>query len=214
MLQFVREIPLRIVLQGTPSSRRGFLFHLAAGFAPKSGTVDPLSGMSVNLMAVDAWLGELKKELEESVFTSPTESLNHALAEVMAVTRLRLAELAESENVMLGSLYFREERGWSYSWDLHQSPEEQRFTYSHYLEFLPKTKPFRLLRFDLSWQRQHSCEADYQHEGFKLMKTLRGATLEELLSQAAQFKGRVVGAGTRLTSVELHDLSGGFSLQL
>ena len=50
MLQLIRETPIRVVSEGTLSSRRGFLFYIAAGFSKE---VDPLSGMSVDLVQVD-----------------------------------------------------------------------------------------------------------------------------------------------------------------
>lgn len=201
MLQFVRRIPIRILMQGALSSRRGFLFHLAAGFSPSHGQVDPLSGMSVNLVAVDQWLTELKAELERNVFISPTESLHHSLAEVMAVVRLNLAERAEEEKVQLASLCFEEERGWRCAWNAQQSPEELRLSYSHYLEFLPKEGAFELLRLDLTWCRTLGCEEDFQREGFKLVKALQASTLDDLLLQAASLKGRILASGSCLESV-------------
>ncbi len=101
MLQLVREIPIYTTIQGALSSRRGFLFHLSAGF---SHEVDPLSGMSVNLVKVDEWLWRLKKNLEKDVFVSETESLNHTFAEIMAVTRLNLLEETEKKKKKKASL--------------------------------------------------------------------------------------------------------------
>lgn len=207
MLQFVREIPIRITLQGTLSSRRGFLFHLAAGFAPKDGHIDPLSGMSVNLMDVDRWLGALKAEFERDLFVSKSASLNHALAEVMAVARLKLAENAEGAGAALHSLTFREERGWSFQWNLHQSPEEQRFVYSHFLELVPKNQTCELVRLDFSWHRVFDCEAEYQHEGFRLLKGLSLSGLDDLLFRLQELKGHTLSSGTCLEDISVHLLA-------
>lgn len=212
MLQFVREIPIRITLKGALSSRRGFLFHLAAGFSPKSGRIDPLSGMSVNLMDVDQWLGALRAELERDVFISKNASLNHALAEVMAVARLKLAENAEQADTVLSSLTFREERGWSFQWNLQQSPEQQRFVYSHFLELVPQGKSCQLLRLDFVWCRVYDCEEDYQHEGFRLLKGLTLSGLDDILMQAASLKGRKLSSGSYLESIQVHVLGEEVSL--
>lgn len=214
MLQFVREIPIRITLQGTPSSRRGFLFHLAAGFASADGSVDPLSGMSVNLLLVDRWLAELKSGLEQAVFVSKNESLNHALAEVMAVARLKLTECAEVAGATLQSLSFREERGWSFQWNASQSPQEQRFTYGQYFEMVPKSSSSELVRVEIRWHRMFDCEGDYQHEGFRLLKGLSLITQEELLQQLGRLVGYRLSSGSSVESITVNLLSRDIRLSL
>lgn len=215
MLQFVREIPIRISIQGTLSSRRGFLFYLAAGFAPQSGAVDPLSGMSVNLTSVDQWLASLKQELEGSAFTSAGETLNHGFADLMAVVRLRLTELAEQEGVRVVSLAFREERGWSYRWNSSMSPEQQLFSYSQFLELVPAAATSELLKVELEWLRAHGCEFEYQHEGLMLMKTTLGANgLEPLLTALRSLKGRSLPSGTRLNAIRVHVLAESLTLEI
>ena len=93
-----------------------------------------MSGMTVNLMLVDQWLGQLKASLEKDIFISKSDSLNHAFAEILAVTRLNLIEQAEKEQATLVSLSFREERGWGFSWDHQMSPENMRIHHSQFLE--------------------------------------------------------------------------------
>lgn len=203
MLQFVREIPIRMVIQGALSSRRGFLFHLAAGF---SHDIDPLSGMSINLVKVDEWLWKLKKNLEKDVFISETESLNHSFAEIMAVTRLSLLEEVEKEKAELTSLHFREERGWSFAWNSAMSPQEMIFQNSHYIESLPREGHFDLLRVHLEWRRQPHCEADYAHESFLLLKSLTHTTAEDLHKKAAALVGHQLESGTSLQRVHLDHL--------
>lgn len=213
MLQFVREIPIRIVLQGALSSRRGFLFHLAAGFRPAGDYVDPLSGMSVNLVTVDQWLAELKAEMESTSWNYDGGTLPPALAEVLVRARQILSAKAASTGVSLASLKFREERGWNFQWAVSQ-PEQLKFTYSHYLEFLPQHEEFRLLRLDLTWSRVSSCDSDFQHEGFKLLKTVQTSRFEDLLQMLSGFQGQRLESGSFLKSVEVFDLASDFSLML
>ncbi|MFV8258050.1 hypothetical protein ACNQKP_09595 [Bdellovibrio bacteriovorus] len=168
--------------------------------------------MSVNLMDVDQWLGALKAELERDLFVSKSASLNHALAEVMAVARLKLAENVEGAGAVLHSLTFREERGWSFGWNAQQSPEEQRFVYSHFLELVPQDQSSQLLRLDFVWCRVFDCEADYQHEGFRLLKGLKLSGLEDVLSQAAALKGRKLASGSSLEFIRVHVLADGLCL--
>lgn len=215
MLQFVREIPIRVSLQGTLSSRRGFLFYLAAGFAAQSGEVDALSGMSVNLTSVDQWLGILRQEIEGTVFTSPGEILNHGFADLMAVVRLRLTELAEKDGVKVVSLCFREERGWSYRWTSSMSPEHQLFSYFQFAELLTPGTAAQLLKVELQWLRAYGCESDYQHEGLMLMKTTQPAKgLEELLTVLRALKGHSLSSGTRLQDLRVHLVAESMSLEV
>ncbi|WP_374030072.1 hypothetical protein [Bdellovibrio bacteriovorus] len=209
MLQFVREIPILIVIQGALSSRRGFLFHLAAGFTKE---IDPLSGMSVNLMLVDEWLKDLKTDLEATLFESSSESVNHAFAEVMAVARLNLTEKAEKEGAQLASLRFREERGWSFSWSHEQSPEEMMFTYPHYIESLPKNEKFDLLRVNFEWHRVQGCEADYQHEGFLLLKKLAQKEASELQNSLPSLLQTKLPSGSSLQNIELEYLGANYKV--
>nr|WP_295905977.1 hypothetical protein [uncultured Bdellovibrio sp.] len=211
MLQFVREVPIRIVIQGALSSRRGFLFHLAAGF---SHDIDPLSGMSVNLMFVDEWLWKLKKDLEKDPFISSRESFNHAFAEVMAVTRLNLTQNAAELGVTLSSLTFREERGWSFSWNSAQAPEEMTFQYKHYIESMPKEGACDLVRVAFDWERVQGCEADYQHEGFLLLKPIANKDSEVLREELAKVVGHVLPSGSTLKNVQIEYLGENYRLTL
>lgn len=211
MLQFIREIPIRVEVQETLSLRRGFLFYLAAGF---SKDVDSQSGMSANLMSVDSWLQRLRADLEGTVFVLGTKNLNHAYAEVMAVARLNLIEKAEKEGVTLVSLRFREERGWSFFWSSSMSPGDMIFSFPHYLESLPRSEPFDLLKVYLQWHRTQGCEADYQHEGFKLMKTLAAQPAQGVHESLRTFVGKKLESGSFLGSIRVEHLGEGFSLEL
>lgn len=212
MLQFVREIPISIILEGASSARRGFLFHLAAGF---SKDINPLSGMTVNLMLVDQWLGELRASLEKDVFSSKSESLSHAFAEILAVTRLNLVEQAEKEQATLVSLSFREERGWRFSWNHKLSPEQMLVSYSQFLEaFVHERENFALLKAEFEWLRVANCETDFSHESFKIVKNLSVKSFAELSEALSLKKGQRVQSGSRLDSITIHHLTQGYHLTL
>lgn len=206
MLQFVREIPIRIVIQGALSARRGFLFHVAAGF---SGEVDPLSGMSANLVLVDEWLWKLKKDLEKDIFQATSESFNHTFAEVMAIARLRLTENATAEGVHLASLTFREERGAMFAWDQGLSPDQMKFTSFQFIEAFPKGGEFQLLRLGFQWQRVQGCEADYAHESFRILKSLSYSDAASLYTKLTDFVGVKLDSGSSLFSVSVENLEDG-----
>lgn len=224
MLQFVREIPIRIVIEGASSVRRGFLFYLAAGFHKE---IEPLSGMSADLVMVDQWLGTLKKDLEQSPFkalhknslengmaSSPDTSLgtiNHSLAEIMAVTRLNLMEKAEKEGVVLKSLRFREERGWSFSWNSAQSSEEMIFSHTYYLETFTKTAGFDLLKVTFSWARRQGCEFDYYRESLRLLKVCQSRPFKNLHKELNAVLGSKLPSGSFLNSIEVNHLGEQFS---
>lgn len=199
MLQFVRQTPIQIVFEKALSERRGFLFHLAAGF---SKNVDPLSGMTVNLVVVDQWLRDLKSDLEGTLFRTETESLNHGFAELMGVLRLNLAERAETEKAKLASLTLREERGWSLSWNSSLSPEEMIVTRSHYIEQFAQDQ-FELIQLKFNWLRVAGCEADYGHEGFLLLKHSQVQSAEIFMQNLKQFLGHTLTSGSFLKSIEV-----------
>ncbi|WP_415061935.1 hypothetical protein [Bdellovibrio sp.] len=203
MLQFVREIPISIVIEAAPSQRRGFLFHLAAGF---SKDVDPLSGMTVNLMAVDQWLSDLKVNLEKAAFIS--------FAEVMAVARLTLLERANKEAATLQSLSFREERGWAFSWNSEDSEDVLNFSYAHYLESFPKNEKFDLLKVVFHWRRLQNGEEDFQHEGFKLLKELSLKESVDLHESLHDCVGHRLASGSFLQKVEILHLGAGYSVSV
>ncbi|WP_413584615.1 hypothetical protein [Bdellovibrio sp. HCB274] len=212
MLQFVREIPVSIVLQSASSARRGFLFHMAVGFSKE---VNPLSGMTVNLMLVDAWLGKLKADLESTAFHSRSDSLSHAFAEIMAVARLNLIEQCEAEEAQLISISFREERGWSFSWQHLQSPQEMTVTQPHFLEaFLQNTADFGLLKVEFAWNRVADCEADFSHEGFKILKTISARSVSELADKLAPLKEFRLSSGSSLQEIHIKHLSWQYCLSL
>lgn len=203
MLQFVREIPIRIVIQGALSYRRGFLFHVAAGF---NHEVDVLSGMSVNLMDVDLWLAALKKELEKEVFHVSSESFNSCFAEIMSLAQSLLSKMATEQGVTLASLTFREERGSIFSWDCAEPRDRLKFTSFQYVESFSHSVAFQLLRCGFVWQRAQGCEADYSYESFRLLKSLSNREAAPLPRQLEQLIGVKLNSGSTLMSVQIEYL--------
>lgn len=205
MLQFVREVPVRILMQKTSSERRGFLFYLSAGFSKE---INPLSGMTVNLVEVDKWLSELRYEMQESIFES-------SLDEVMAFARDFLQERAATEKAELVSVEFREERSWSFAWSNEQAEDTMTIKYQHYLEaFALQPEDFGLLKIEFSWLRAAHSEIDFQHEGFKILKNLAPKNPSQLREQLQAHRGMFLSDGSSLASVTLHYLGEDFELTL
>ncbi|WP_246845950.1 hypothetical protein [Bdellovibrio sp. ZAP7] len=185
---------------------------MAAGFSKE---INPLSGMSVNLVLVDQWLAELKKDLEQTVFQSKSESLSHAFAEIMAVTRLNLIEHAEKEKAQLISLEFKEERGWGFAWNHDQSPENLLIKHTHFLEgFLTDPSEASLCKVEFVWLRTPDCETDFAHEGFKVLKVLAAKNFQDLQTKLSLHKGGELDSGSILVEIHIHNLSRAFSISL
>lgn len=213
-LQFVREIPIRIVIEAS-SARRGFLFHVAAGFFKD---IEPLSGMSADLMLVDQWLMGLKKDLEQTLFITSSESFNHSFAEILAVTRLNLMEEAEREGTLLKSLLFREERGWSFSWDSSLPAGALIVSHSLYLESFARSaaandvEAFDLLKVTFNWSRKQGCEADFSHETLKLLKACQRHGSDKLHQKLQAVLGTTLPSGSFVKSIEINYLGEKYSL--
>lgn len=211
MLQFVRETPIRIHFQETLSMRRGFLssesrlffFHVSAGF---SKAVDPLSGMTVNLVLVDQWLADLKKNFESDS--------QGALLEMVFQARSFLQEKAKKEGAILTHLDFREERGWSLSWAPDLGDKELRMSSVYFLESLPKNEKGDLIKLQLRWRGSWSPQADLFAEGFRLIKNLPREEASSLQKEVASLIGTRVSAGPFLESALIQYLGEGYSLEL
>lgn len=203
MLQFVRQIPIRIVIQGTLSSRRGFLFSLAAGFSKK---VDPLTGMSVNLSEVDKWLVEAENRFSGFLSVSDYDSIHDGIADWVQAIQSFLSEKAKGEGAILSSLTLREERGWEVSWNLQLPEAKLLFTYSHYLEVFPAKERFDLLKVNFTWMRRVGCTVDCQHEGFKILKAMKPQDVSSLENSLKQVVGKCVGEELTSDSTKLHSV--------
>ncbi|WP_373997717.1 hypothetical protein [Bdellovibrio bacteriovorus] len=214
MLSFVREIPISLVIEGALSARRGFLFYVSAGFhAP----INPLSGMSADLVLIDKWLGELKSHLESKAWIAETEILNPTWASVLAESRNFLSQKADAAEVKLYSLNFREERHWSFSWDTTQTLLQARFSYAHYLESLPLDGKFELLKLNFIWKHDSKNginQDDYRHEGFRLLKSASQKTSDDFFKEVDSWVGKRLPSQSFLEQVKIEFLTSGHSLIL
>lgn len=126
MVSFFRELPFQIQIQGQLS-----IFRFAAGF---SKSVDPLSGMTVNLKYVNSWLEALQQDCRGRHFSDPGEMLMaaNAFLEPLAqeqralVTRLQIRfenqdQLSKSFDEKLNE-NFEFQKSW---WVTRTSPQQR-----------------------------------------------------------------------------------------
>lgn len=208
MLQFFREAPIRIQFQA-PSERRGFLFSLAAGF---SKDIDPLSGMSVNLVDVDQWMTELQNSMQGKVYD--LESDIHLAARLVYECRDRLRKSAEASGVALTSLKLTEERSGVFSWDTHVREGFFNQECSYYLEFFEDGHFVDLLQMRFRWLSPNTCQEDLFSEGLKLLKDVRALSQEDLAQTLSPFKGILQEKGNILEAIVLEYRSLGYRLEL
>lgn len=90
MISLYRELPFQLKIRG-----QFFLFRFAAGY---SKTVDPQSGMTVNLKYLNSWLEALRGHCQDQDFTSPCEILQVARSFLKA---LAVAQQASLERVQI-----------------------------------------------------------------------------------------------------------------
>ncbi|KYG70192.1 hypothetical protein AZI85_13655 [Bdellovibrio bacteriovorus] len=187
---------------------------MSAGF---QAPIDPLSGMSADLVLVDKWLGELKSHLESKTWMAETEILNPTWASLLAESRNFLSQKADAAQVKLYSLNFREERHWSFSWDTTQTLLQARFSYAHYLESLPLDGKFELLKINFIWKHDSKNginQDDYRHEGFKLLKSASQKTSEDFFKEVDSWVGKRLPSQSFLEQVKIEFLTSGHSLIL
>lgn len=208
MMQFFREIPLRIQFQA-PSERRGFLFRVSAGFTSE---INPESGMSVNLVDVDRWLADMQKSLQAKIFD--LESDIHLASRLVYECRDYLKRLAEPEGVVLSALKLSEERSGVFSWDLHVREGFFNQECSYYLEFFENGQFIDLLQMKFRWVCPNSCQEDLFSEGLKLLKDVRAISQEDLAQTLSPFKGILQENGNILEAITLEYRSQGFRLEL
>jgi hypothetical protein len=157
MLKFVRQKIFSYHFsdsQKASLSQRGFLFSLSAGFHKE---LNPLSGMTVNLPEVDAWL-------EEAVASVPGSFSPSALA---GYFRDFLSEKARVASARLVSLQLHEERQGSWSWEF----ESDSFFYesSHFFECFHPEAP-ALCRLYFQWEQSAEEPVDLSRESLGILK--------------------------------------------
>ena len=211
MLQLIRETPIRVVSEGTLSSRRGFLFYIAAGFSKE---VDPLSGMSVDLVQVDNWLAQAVERFGQGNFEIISQDFHGGLTGWAEAIRQFLDRCAQEDGATLTSLCFREERGWSFSWQPELSSGQWIYSYSHFIESIPLTGAFDLLKINFNWLRVEGCSADLQYEGFKLLKPMTEVGAQDIIESLRDLWGKRLASGTVLNSIDVDYLGEKFSVKI
>lgn len=211
MLSFVRKTSLRVVFIGPRSERRGFLFHLSAGF---SKSVDPLSGMSVDLNLVDRWLAEVGAHFSEAFDFSHVQSLQSGLFDWGQRIKIFLEEKAQENNALLSHLHFQEERGWSFAWSQSLPPQQMLFSVPHYLEVLPKEEKFDLVRVVLVWVCGPYCLLDFQVQGARLLKNVKFTDPHFLQQSLTPLIGTSLDESSHLHSIRLEYLGEKYIIEL
>lgn len=215
MLQFVREVSIPILIQKASLEQRGFLFHISAGF---SGDINPLTGMSANLVHIDHWLTDLKQKLRSQIFYSESDNLNEAFATIISLIQSELSQRTHRDQVVLNSLVCREERGLSLVWDKSMPDAQIEILYLHFLEAFPQRfAEFELLKIEFCWRRPSSCHLDLQHEGFKILKSIQDTNLQKMselrqvLRQSLKYQ---LPSGSLIQGISIYCLVAGYKVDL
>lgn len=209
MLQLVREVPIRIIVQTASLARRGFLFYCSVGV---SKAVDSMTGMTVNLLDLDQWLHHVQGKLEKTVWVSNSETVVPALKQALVSARQQLVLEAAKQDALIASLEFREERLWSFGLNLKN---EWTYKSTHFLEaFLTSEQDFDILKIEFHWKRGPDCETDLQHEAFKILKGLHPKGKMDLYKQLQGHLGFLLESGSELKGLDVHHLGEAFSLSL
>ncbi|GEM_PF-1585721 len=210
MLQFVREIPIRIVVKEALSeTRRGFLFRFAAGFEK---AVDPHTGMSVNLVSVDRWLEEFKSKIEASEL--PIERSSSWRAYVVQQAQAFLATKAKEESAHLASLEFQEERGSGFSWKAELTQGFYFIKLSEFVELFYPHEKFDLVRLDFIWMCPQDQAADLKKLGKKLVRHCSRKGVEYFVECLQGVVGLTLPDQSVLSEIRIHFLAESYKLTL
>ncbi len=208
MICFFREKNFSFLFDSPLAPRRGFFFYLTLGVSKE---LDPLTGMTVNLLWVDQWIEEFIQGLPRS---SALLSQNAALFSQASALHLNLSRAilkqaqiffsarAFAEGAQVVSLALREERGGGLHWEASR-PDDFAWTSSHYWEsFHPETGG--LQRLHLTWRTDDVEEPDFFAESLLLLKTSNldsVAGIEQNGARLNQRLGHRLGPRTFLTSI-------------
>lgn len=212
MLQFVRKTSLSFALGLGSPSQKVFLFHLAAAF---SKPVDPLSGMSVNLVLVDQWLHDLKASLLDLQNSDPQNKAQPQFGSIEDLVLWScdfLKSKALPEGAQLSSLCFQEERGRSWSWDA-VDPTALRRGFTYFVEAPSLQGGLYLLKLQLEWAGS-ALDQVLEQEGSQILQMITGSQFQDLLkflqSRALFHRDSVA----KLTSIKIENLSEAYSVGL
>lgn len=166
---FFRRIPLQIELEGNFQS-----INFAAGF---SKHIDPLSGMTVNLVTVDQWLDSLsqaatqEKFLDAQAFLSWSEKKLKVLAatEAAVLSKVQM-QFFDHSILSLGTAKFFFEKSQQYFFQDRQKLKICRLFFQ--LEFLGDLKKAKnyLLPKELKLAGEQDLKILADNSGLKIMK--------------------------------------------
>lgn len=111
-LSFHRSHKMSVKIQ-RPDAVRAFVFDVEVGIGKKEPSIDPLSGMLLNLLKVDAILRDLQKLWQSRQWGS--------LADLLAESQSFLQSRFQVEDVILREVFLREQRPLWLGWRLGQS---------------------------------------------------------------------------------------------
>lgn len=218
MLQFVRKTSLSFALGLGSPSQKVFLFHLAAAF---SKPVDPLSGMSVNLVLVDQWLHDLKASLLDLQNSDPQNKLQQgvqqktqsplgSIEDLVLWSADFLKSKALQEGAQLSSLCFQEERGRSWSWDAVE-PTALRRGFSYFLEAPALQEGLHLLKLHLEWAGA-ALDHVLEQEGSQILQMIPSSQFQDLQNFLQKTTRSLYVDQAQLVSVKIENLSEGYTV--
>lgn len=203
MISFNREIKISMSMNETLSDRRGFLFHVSAGFTSKDQKVDKDSGMLVSLVDVDQWLAELRKKLEARPFPASRWKTEDTYADLLKKSRLFLQEKSRLFNADLVSLNFREDRGWGFYWESTFDDKCLRIYQSQFVELFDARLGARLCRLEFHWARVSDCSQDLHRESISLLRKLALKSYQDIIERLDSIKSHELKSGTVLAGIKL-----------
>lgn len=165
MIQVVRQKSFGYVISKPLPQRRGFYFHMSAGFYKD---IDALTGMSINLVEVDQWL----QQFVDSMLNRDSSSAPLSAQDLLFLARSYLEERARKSNTILASLALKEERQWTVSWDRGMAEGCCTFESGHFFESF-HADYLGLFKIFFKWQRHQAASTDLAFESLRLLKCSR-----------------------------------------
>jgi hypothetical protein len=175
--------------------RRCFFFSLRVGFGKE---LDPLSGMTVSLPKVDAWI-------QEFIETHSRGTVE--IEELLLAARTFFTNRAHKEHAKLREISIHEERGWGVSWNSFCHANELFFESRHYLEYAQENHA-DLRQITLVWKKSTDDLFDYFHESLKLLKAIKAESWQK------QKPDMSLSATSYLSSIRLESRGENWTLNL
>lgn len=129
-----------------------YAFQLSTGF---SKPVDVLTGMSVNLVEVDAWQEEFARRFDSD---STSKELSEAIRKLVEQAEDFFSQKALQTQAKLESFSFEEIRGWGFFW----KPSQSFFQTKHIVEDLGAHDALEMF---LRWKQNANSLAELSKRG-------------------------------------------------